>query len=95
MLSCLEDLNLIDAGSGDMPYPTIEVAYSATQLTEIETKRSSALHITANTRDLAAITYALADTKKKVNIMNLIAAIRKTVEIRLLQKAKSKIIMRS
>ena len=73
MLSSLEELNLIDAGSGDMPYPTIEVACSATQLTEIiETKRS-ALHITANTGDLAAIvqlaaeehiTYALADTKK-------------------------------
>ena len=48
MLSCLEELNLIDAGSGDMPYPTIEVAYSATQLTEIETKR-----LLENTRGLS------------------------------------------
>ena len=96
MLSFLEELNLIDAGSGDMPsYPTIdEVACSATQLIEIEKTKRSALQITANTGDLANIiqlaaeahiTCALADTKKKVNSMNVIAVIRKIAEIRLLQ----------
>ncbi len=68
----LEELNLIVAGSGDMPHLTIEVACTPAQLTEIETKRS-ALQATANAGDLAAIDqlaaethlrYALADTKK-------------------------------
>ncbi len=71
---CLEELNLIVTGSGDMPHLTIEVAAcTPAQLTEIETKRS-ALQATANAGDLAAIdqlaaethlTYAIADTKKK------------------------------
>jgi len=72
MISCLEELNLIVTGSGDMPHLTIEVACTPAQLTEKETKRS-ALQATANAGDLAAIeqlaaethlTYALADTKK-------------------------------
>ena len=77
-----------------MPYLTIEVACTPAQLTVIETKRS-ALQATANAGDLAAIdqllaaethlTYALADTKKKVNSMNVIAVIRKIAEIRLLK----------
>ena len=94
MLSCLEELNLTVTGSGDMPHLTIEVACTPAQLTEKETKRS-ALQATANAGDLAAIdqllaaethlTYALADTKKKVNSMNVIAVIRKIAEIRLLK----------
>jgi hypothetical protein len=77
-----------------MPYLTIEVACTPAQLTVIETKRS-ALQATANAGDLAAIdqllaaethlTYALADTKKKVNSMSVIAVIRKIAEIRLLK----------
>ena len=54
MLSCLEELNLTAYGSGDMPYLTIEVACTLTQLTEIETKRF-ALQATTNAGDLAAI----------------------------------------
>jgi hypothetical protein len=93
MLSCLEELNLTAYGSGDMPYPTIEVACTHTQLADVETKRS-ALQATANAGDLAAIdqlaaeahlTFALADTKKKVNSMNVTAVIRKIAETRLLQ----------
>ena len=76
-----------------MPHITIEVACTPAQLTEIETKRS-ALQATANAKDLASIdqlaaethlTYALAGTKKKVNSMNVFAAIRKIAEIRLLK----------
>ena len=76
-----------------MPHLTIEVACTPAQLTEIETKRS-ALQATAKAGDLAAIdqlaaethlTYALVDTKKKVNSMNVIAVIRKIAEIRLLK----------
>ena len=86
-------MNLIVAGSGDMPHLTIEAACTPAQLTEIETKRS-ALQATANAGDLAAIdqlaaethlTYALADTKKKVNSMDVIAVIRIIAEIRLLK----------
>ena len=86
-------MNLIVAGSGDMPHLTIEVACTPAKLTEIETKRS-ALQATANAGDLAAInqlaaethlTYALADTKKKVNSMDVIAVIRIIAEIRLLK----------
>ena len=67
-----------------MLYPTIEV---------VGTKRS-ALQTTANAGDLAAIdqlaaethlTFALADTKRKINGMNVIAVICKIAEIRLLQ----------
>jgi len=76
-----------------MPYPTIEVARTPAELAQIETMRT-ALQAAANTGDLAAIdqlaaethlTYALADTKKKVNSMNVIAVIRKIAEIRLLK----------
>jgi hypothetical protein len=94
VISCLEDLNLIvTGGSGDMPYPTIEVACTPAELAQIETKRS-ALQVAANAGDLAAIdqisaeahlTFALADKKKKVNSMNVIAVIRKIAEIRLLK----------
>ncbi len=93
MISCLEELNLTVPGSGDMPYPTIEVACTPAELAQIETTRS-ALQAAANTGDLAAIdqlaaethlTYALADTKKKVNSMIVIAVIRKIAEIRLLK----------
>jgi hypothetical protein len=82
-------LNLTVPGSRDMPYPTIEVACTPAELAQIETTRS-ALQAAANAGDLAAIdqlaaethlTYALADTKKKVNSMNVIAAIRKIAEI--------------
>ena len=34
MLSCLEELNLTAYGSGDVPYLTIEVACTPTQLTD-------------------------------------------------------------
>ena len=93
VISCLEELNLTVPGSGDMPYPTIEVACTPAELAQIETTRS-ALQTAANAGDLAAIdqlaaethlTYALADTKKKVNSMNMIAVIHKSAEIRLLK----------
>jgi hypothetical protein len=93
VISCLEELNLTVPGSGDMPYPTIEVACTPAELAQIETTRS-ALQVAANAGDLAAIdqlaaethlTYALADTKKKVNSMNVIAVIRKIAEIQLLK----------
>ena len=73
-----------------MPYLTIEVACTPAQLADVETKRS-ALQATANAGDLAAIdqlaaeahlTFALADTKKKVNSMNVTAVIRKIAETR-------------
>jgi hypothetical protein len=63
------------------------------QLTDLETKISP-LQATANAGVLAAIdqisaeahlTLALADTKKKVNSMNVIAVIRKIAEIRMLK----------
>ena len=41
VISCLEDLNPIVTGSGDMPYPTIEVACTPAELAQIETKRSA------------------------------------------------------
>jgi hypothetical protein len=88
----LEELNLTVPGSGVMPYPTIEVACTPAELAQIETTTRSALQ--ANAGDLAAtdqlaaethLTYALADTKKKVNSMNVIAVIRKIADIRLLK----------
>jgi hypothetical protein len=77
-----------------MHHLTIEVACTPAQLTEKETK-ISALQATANAGDLVAtdqlaaethLTYALADTKKRVNSMNMIAVIRKFAEIRLLKR---------
>ena len=63
-----------------MPYLTIEVACTPTQLTDAGDM--------AAIDQLAAeahLTFALADTKKKVNSMNVIAVIRKIAEIRLLK----------
>ena len=54
VISCLEELNLTVTGSGDMPYPTIEVACTPAELAQEETRRSG-LQVAANTGDLAAI----------------------------------------
>ena len=34
LIACLEELNITPPGSGDLPYPTIELARSAAQLTD-------------------------------------------------------------
>ena len=51
VISCLEELNLTAPGSGDMPYPTIEVACTPAELANA-----------ANAGDLAAIDQLAAET---------------------------------
>jgi hypothetical protein len=90
LLYCLEELNLISPGSGDLPYPTIQLVRSVAQMAD-----RTALIMVAENGDLNAINalekderthieYVLAEKKMKVNFMDVSVIIKKNTKQRLL-----------
>ncbi len=90
LLYCLEELNLIPPGSGDLPYPTIQLARSPAQLAD-----RNAIIIAAGNGDLNAINeldqtthieYVPVEKRMKVNFMDVSVIIKKITKQRLLYR---------
>ena len=90
LLYCLEELALIPPGSGDLPYPTLQLARSAAQMAD-----RSAIVTAAENGDQNAINeleqsthieYVLAEKKMKVNTMDVSVIIKKITKLRLLNR---------
>ena len=90
LLYCLEELNLISPGSGDLPYPTILLARTPAQMAD----RTAVINA-ANNGDPQAInaveqsthvSYVSAENKMKVNYMDVSVIIKKITKLRLLHR---------
>ena len=94
LILCLETLNLVPRGSGDLPYPTIDLARSAVQLTERLSIETAAANGDQNAievlEDSTRFEYVLAQKRKKVNNMDVSVIIKKIANLRLLLNRQNK-----
>ena len=90
LLYCLEEFNLISPGSGDLPYPTIQLARSPAQMTDRNTIITAAGNGDQNAiNELAQSThieYVPAEKRMKVNYMDVSVIIKKITKQRLLNR---------
>ena len=90
LIVCLEELNLTPLGSGDLPYPTIELARSAAQLTDRQAIVTAAENGDQNAIEMleesSHIQYVMAEQRKKVNYMDVSVIIKKVAKLRLLNR---------
>ena len=90
LLYCLEKLALIPPGSGDLPYPTLQLARSAAQMTDRNAIVTAAENGDPNAinelEQSTHIEYVPAEKKMKVNFMDVSVIIKKYTKLRLLHR---------